>query len=120
MSPLRAYEVGGKQILRQWFSYRKLDRTRPIMGDRRPPSALCNLQPDGWLWEYTTDLIDVLHVLGRLVALAPKQADLLKRICEGPTIADFKLQAEIAALPKPVLKKSRKSKSIDPNQPDMV
>src|ERR1700730_9205816 len=115
-----AYEVGGKQILRQWFSYRKLDRSRPIMGDRRPPSALGNLQPNGWLSEYTTDLIDVLHVLGRLVALAPKQADLLKRICEGPTIADFKLQAEIAAPPQPVLKKSRKSKSIDPNQPDMV
>ena len=70
-----AYEVGGKQILRQWFSYRKLDRSRPIMGDRRPPSALGNLQPDGWLSEYTTDLIDVLHVLGRLVALEPTQAD---------------------------------------------
>ncbi len=32
------YEVSGKNVLRQWFSYRKLDRTRPIIGDRRPPS----------------------------------------------------------------------------------
>jgi hypothetical protein len=28
------YEVSGKIILRQWFSYRKLDRSRPIIGDR--------------------------------------------------------------------------------------
>jgi len=30
---------------------------------------------------YTSDLIDLLHVLGRLVALEPAQADLLGRIC---------------------------------------
>jgi hypothetical protein len=33
-----AYEVSGKQVLRQWFSYRKKDREKPQIGDRRPPS----------------------------------------------------------------------------------
>jgi hypothetical protein len=33
--------------------------------------------------EYTSDLLDLLHVLGRLVALEPQQADLLERICAG-------------------------------------
>ena len=33
-----AYTVSGKPVLRQWFSYRRRDRTRPIIGDRRPPS----------------------------------------------------------------------------------
>ena len=79
-----AYEVSGVQVLWHWFSYRRHDRSRPIMGDRRPPSPLGSIQPEGWLPEYTTDLLDLLHVLGRLIALEPKQADLLSRICAGP------------------------------------
>ena len=79
-----AYEVSGKQVLWHWFSYRRRDRSRPIIGDRRPPSPLDGIQPDGWLPEYTTDLLDLLHVLGRLIALEPAQADLLGRICASP------------------------------------
>jgi hypothetical protein len=77
------YEVSGMNVLRQWFSYRRRDRTRPIIGDRRPPSPLDKIQPDHWLPEYTSDLIDLLNVLGRLIALEPKQADLLEQICAG-------------------------------------
>ena len=87
------YEVSGKQVLVQWFSYRRLDRSRPIIGDRRPPSALEKIQPAGWLAEYTTELMNVLHVLGRLVALEPRQADLLNRICDGPLISADDLRA---------------------------
>jgi hypothetical protein len=78
------YEVSGKNVLRQWFSYRRKDREKPPMGDRRPPSPLVQIQPDHWLPEYTSDLLDLLNVLGRLIALEPKQADLLERICAGP------------------------------------
>lgn len=81
-----AYEVSGKQVLWHWFSYRRRNRTKPLIGDRRPPSPLDGIQPDGWLAEYTTDLIDLLHVLGRLIALEPAQADLLDRICGGPLL----------------------------------
>ena len=82
-----AYEVSGKAVLTQWFSYRKRDRERPIIGDRRPPSKLGKIQPDHWLAEYTTELLNVLHVLGRLVELEPAQAELLERICAAPMIA---------------------------------
>ncbi len=78
------YQVSGKNTLRQWFSYRRLDRTRPIIGDRRPPSLLDTIKPPHWPDEYTQDLMNLLHVLGRLVALEPAQADLLERICAGP------------------------------------
>ena len=81
------YEVSGKQVLVHWFSYRKKDRTRAVIGERRPPSPLEKIQPDRWLAEYTTELLNVLHVLGRLVALEPRQADLLTRICNGPLIS---------------------------------
>jgi hypothetical protein len=86
-----AYEVSGKQVVWQWFSYRRRDRTKPKIGDRRPPSPLDAIQPESWLPEYTTDLVNLLNVLGRLVALEPRQADLLNRILTHPliTVADL-------------------------------
>lgn len=87
------YEVSGKQVLLQWFSYRKRDRARPIIGDRRPPSPLGNIQPDHWLAEYTTELINVLNVLGWLVELEAPQAALLDRICGGPLITEAELRS---------------------------
>jgi hypothetical protein len=62
-----------------------------MIGDRRPPSKLGELQPDHWLAEYTTELINVLNVLGRLVDLEQSQADLLERICLAQTITADKL-----------------------------
>ena len=105
------YEVSGKQVLLQWFSYRKANRERPIIGDRRTPSPLGDIQPDHWLAEYTTELINVLNVLGCLVDLEPAQAALLKRVCTGPTVSSEELRAAGAlevptqprrGVPKPV------------------
>ena len=93
------YEVSGKHVLRQWFSYRKANRERPIIGDRRPPSQLGEIQPDHWLAEYTTELLDVLHVLGLLVGLEPQQAELLKRVCGGRMISAEELRAAGALAP---------------------
>jgi hypothetical protein len=81
------YEVSGKKVIWHWFSYRRRDRSRPIIGDKRPPSPLDFVQPESWLAEYTTDLLDLLHVLGRLILLEPRQADLLARICDGPKLS---------------------------------
>jgi hypothetical protein len=81
------YEVSGKQVLLQWFSYRKANRDRPMIGDRRPPSPLGEVQPDHWIAEYTTELINVVNVLGCLVALEPEQARLLQDICDGPQVS---------------------------------
>ena len=88
-----AYEVSGKRVLHHWFSYRKKDRTRPLIGDRRPPSALNEIKPDRWPSDYTDDLEDLLNVLGRLVALEPRQAALLGRILAGPRIDRAELDA---------------------------
>ena len=84
---MRTYEISGKTVLDQWFSYRRRDRTKPLIGDKRPPSPLEKIQPDGWFAEYTEDLLNLLNVLGRLIALEPRQADLLDRIVAGPVVA---------------------------------
>lgn len=81
-----AYEVSGKQVVWHWFSYRRLDRTRPLIGDKRPPSPLNKIQPDHWLAEYTSDLIDLLNMLGRVIAMEPTQADLVDRILKAELI----------------------------------
>jgi hypothetical protein len=106
-----AYEVSGKRVIWNWFSYRRRDRTRPIIGDRRPPSPLDGIQPEGWLPEYTTDLLDLLHVLGRLVALEPRQADLLNRICEGPLRSAEELRVAGAFAPPQTSSAKPKAKS---------
>lgn len=86
-----AYEVSGKQVLRQWFSYRKKNRERPQSGDRRKPSPLGDIQPDHWLPEYTTELLNVINVLGLLVGREADQAALLDEICDGPLVPAGKL-----------------------------
>jgi len=88
-----AYEVSGKRVLTQWWSYRRKDRSKPPMGDKRLPSELSNIQPTAWLPEYTTELLAVLRVLTRLVALEPKQRDLFDRVIAGPLIDADALRA---------------------------
>ena len=85
------YNVSGMNVLSQWFSYRRANRERPLMGDKRPPSKLEKVRPDRWLPEYTTDLLDILNVLGLLIDLEAAQADLLKAVCDGPLISQSDL-----------------------------
>lgn len=93
------YEVSGKQVLVQWFSYRRKTRERPQIGDRRPPSPLGDIQPDHWLPEYTTELLNVLNVLGLLVDLEPQADELLHRIGAGPLLTGSMLEASGAFFP---------------------
>ena len=69
------------------------------------------IQPDHWLPEYTSDLIDLLHVLGRLIALDPAQADLLNRICAGPLRSAEELR-DVGALALPEVAGAPKRKRI--------
>ena len=117
------YEVSGKQVLMQWFSYRKKNRERPLIGDRRPPSPLGDIQPNHWLPEYTSELINVLNVLGLLVELEPLQAELLERICAGPLISGDELSAggalEVPQEPKKQGKKKQSGPKLFETEPEL-
>jgi predicted helicase len=102
----------GKQVLVQWVSYRKKNRERPIIGDRRQPSPLGDIQQDHWLPEYTSELLNVLNVLGLLVELEPKQAELLEKICAGPLISEAELNAAGALEKAAKMTKSKKEKPL--------
>jgi hypothetical protein len=91
--PVWNYHISGKQVLVQWFSHRRKTRERPIIGDRRPPSPLCDIQPDHWLPDYTTELLNVLNVLGLLVDSENEQKALLQKICGAATFAEADIHA---------------------------
>jgi len=111
-----SYEVSGKSVIAHWFSYRGRDRSRPIIGDRRPPSPLGEIQPNVWLAEYTAELLNVLNVLGRLVMLEPKQADVLARICDGQIIPVETVKGAIEKSAHTVQKPKSKTKSQNSKQ----
>ena len=74
---------------------------------RRPP--LGEIQPDYWLAEYTTELTNLLNVLGLLVELEPAQANLLEKICAGPMISAEELKEAGVLAGPPKTKKTKYS-----------
>jgi hypothetical protein len=74
------YTVGGKNVLKSWFNYRKSDP-----GGKKT-SPLDNIHASSWDPAWTTELVELLTVLTRLVDLEPQQADLLERVVTGPIL----------------------------------
>jgi hypothetical protein len=72
------YAVGGKNVLKSWFNYRKA-----VPGGKKT-SPLDLIHVEVWDADWTTELIDLLTVLTRLVELEPAQADLLDAVVAGP------------------------------------
>lgn len=87
-----SYRIGGKQVVKQWFGYRKLKPTA------RKTSPLDEEHEVSWPGEWTVDLLELLSVVRRLTDLAPAQVELLSEIVAGPTISMEELTAA-GALP---------------------
>src|ERR1035437_3882421 len=92
-------------VLRKWFSYRRA--TRPQA--RGEQSLLDDVRPTSWPSAYTTDLLELLHVLTLVTDLELEQAALLDKVMEGPriTVADL---TEAGVLPVPAAPRSPLSK----------
>ena len=74
------YTVGGRNIFKSWFDYRKKEP-----GGKKL-SELDHKYPDTWDPDWTTEAIDLLTVLTRLVELEPSQADTLERVLANELI----------------------------------
>jgi hypothetical protein len=81
------YAVGGKNVIGSWFNYRKKDP-----GGKRP-SPLDRRYPTAWDPDWTTEAIDLLTVLTRLIELEPAQADLLTRVLASELLSTDDLSA---------------------------
>jgi Type ISP C-terminal specificity domain/N-6 DNA Methylase len=88
------YNVGGKNVIKSWFNYRKKEP-----GGKKL-YLLDFVYPETWDPDWTTELVDLLTVLSRLTALEPAQADLLDRILSGPLLEMGDLEAAGILWPK--------------------
>ncbi|MDQ0239185.1 type ISP restriction/modification enzyme [Arthrobacter bambusae] len=93
------YQISGNQVIKQWFSSRQKNRERVVIGDRQV-SPLLKIHSEHWTAEYTSQLIDLLNVVGILVELETEQASLLKQVLDGPTVnVDDLLSSGILPVP---------------------
>ena len=80
------YEINGMRVVRHWFGYR---RKNPA---GRRQSALNAVVATRWTAAQTSELLDLLTVLGRCVALEPRQDSLLEMITSGSLISEADLE----------------------------
>lgn len=95
-----AYTVGGKNVIKSWFNYRKATPTG------RRSSPLDDIHPSTWPAEWTAEFTDLLTVLTRLVALEAEQDELLAAILAGDLLTRDDLAA--ADVHWPTTSKDRK------------
>lgn len=113
-----AYDVGGMQVVKKWFSYRKAEPGGKVS------SPLDKIHAERWSHEWNEELLDLLTVLRRLVELEPQQAELLDRIVTGPliTVADL-AAAKVFPVPKVSRKPHRDAfgpdSHSDPDRPNL-
>lgn len=94
-----AFEVSGMPVVKHWFGYRK----RNPDGARSSP--LNDIVANSWTAAMTTELLDLLNVLGCCVALESRQDALLAKIVEGPLVTVGELEtAEVL----PVVESAKK------------
>jgi len=82
-----SYTGGGRNVLRSWFNYRK-----KVPGGRKS-SPLDTIHPDVWPGDWNSELIDLLTVLTRLVAIHERQEPLLDAILDGAVASSTDLTA---------------------------
>jgi hypothetical protein len=75
-----AYEVSGLHVVSSWLDFRMRDR-----GGRKS-SPLDDIRPYEWSPAYTEELLQLLWILERMVALEPEQDALLRKIIAGPLL----------------------------------
>jgi hypothetical protein len=94
--PLEVFEyvVGGRNVLKSWFDYRKAEP-----GGRRS-TPLDDVHVDRWDPDWTTELVELLSVLRQLVDLEDEQADALSRLLDGPLLSASDLAAGGARWPQ--------------------
>jgi hypothetical protein len=73
-----------------------------FIGRNTGRSPLDDIRPEQWPPAYTTDLLDLINVIQRLVDLEPRQSDLLAKVIIGDLISVEDLTtAKVLPVPGP-------------------
>ena len=81
------YDVGGRRVVKSWIDY----RAKQPAGKRS--SALDDVIPTSWEHAWTQEFNELLTLITRLVALEPKQDELLHAILDEPLLTTADLAA---------------------------
>jgi hypothetical protein len=87
------YTVGGREVIKSWFNYRKANPTG------RRTSPLDEINATAWPPEWNGEFIDLLSVVSRLIDLEPAQAELLGKILDKASASYADLAAAGVAWP---------------------
>ncbi|MYB19886.1 MAG: N-6 DNA methylase [Holophagales bacterium] len=92
------FEVSGLKVVQSWLGYRMKK------GAGKKTSPLDYIRPERWTDEFTTDLLDLLHVLEATLKIYPEQGRLLDEVLAGDCIQAHDLPQvpdEMRKAPKP-------------------
>ncbi|MFF5968945.1 type ISP restriction/modification enzyme [Streptomyces collinus] len=106
------YEVGGMNVVKKWFGYRKASPTS------RKTSPLDDIHVTSWPSEWTEELVELLSVLRRLVDLAPAQQALTTKIVGSPVVTVADLTSAGVLPPQPGAARARRRVVLDFGGPD--
>jgi hypothetical protein len=98
------YQVGGVNVLKQWFGYRKQNPNGKIT------SELDRIVPDRWESEWTEHLLQVLSALAQLVEAQELQAKLLDDVASSELFSMGELS--LLGVNWPIDAKGSKSRSV--------
>jgi hypothetical protein len=96
------YEVSGLKVVQSWLGSRLKNRKG------KKSSPLDDIAPKGWTSDFTSELLQLLNLLARTVAMHPKQAELLQAVLSAPLLK--------AAGFSPVPREFRDAPSVNPGQ----
>ncbi|WP_323383935.1 type ISP restriction/modification enzyme, partial [Streptomyces calidiresistens] len=102
-----AYEVGGMNVVKKWFGYRKASPTS------RRTSPLDDIHVTAWPSVWTEELIELLSVLRRLTDLAPAQQALTTKIVGSPVVTVAELTSAGVLPPQPGADRARRRVVLD-------
>ncbi|MFJ8136045.1 type ISP restriction/modification enzyme [Streptomyces sp. NPDC096013] len=106
------YRIGGTQVVTRWFSFRKR------VSASEDATSLNAIAQQTWPAEYTREMLNLLNVLGLLVALEPEQERLLTAVTRGDLITLAHLQtAHVLPVPPSATKAPQVPRATRP-QPD--
>ena len=71
------FEVSGLKVVQSWLDYRMKS------GAGKKSSPLDDIRPERWTADFTTELLQLLHLLEHTLALYPEQARLLDEVLAG-------------------------------------
>jgi len=107
------YAVSGMKVVSKWLGYRMRDPRG------RKSSALEDIVTRPWPAEWTSELLQLLWMLERIVALEPTQADILEEIAIGQLVTVDELARSVSPTVSAGRRKARRAPTGQAGLPDL-